>query len=301
MYKILLLTDFSAASRHAIAFTQALFADTAASFSLLHALPLEPDLSHNGAFLLAEQRESAEQALHDLQQSLTQPAVPSYHTYQKLVALGGPVGVVEQLLADEPFDLVVAGATGAGFSEFIGNVATGLVRHAATNVLVVPLSAPIRPVEQVVLATDYRSVNDAESLRFLTDLAARKAAALTLLTIENPAEPDSHSSEVNRRYVEKALENLSTLRYTIHDDEVRHGIYAYLDAHAVDLLVMLPHHKTMLDVLLTNSVTRSMAYHPRVPLLTLYDTVTVSTADVTQPAVSVQPSSLDSLSVATYL
>lgn len=76
--------------------------------------------------------------------------------------LGKPISVVEILLAGERFDLVV-GATSVGRAEFSGSVATGMIRAANMNVLVVPTTALIQPLERVVLATDYRSVNDAKS------------------------------------------------------------------------------------------------------------------------------------------
>lgn len=271
MYKILLLTDFSAASQHAMAFTQNLFADTAADFCLLHAFPIQPEVSYGGALLLAEQEETAERALQSIRQELTRQPEPPYHTYRTKVMPGGPLGVVDLMLAHEHFDLVVVGATGNGRSEFFGSVATGIIRMATTNVLIVPATAAIRPVEQMVLATDYRSVNDTGSFALLEDLASRKAAQLTVLTIENPRQPDAQASEPSRRYVLKALETIQTDTYTIHDTNVLQGINTYLDTHTVDLLVLLPHHKGFFDVLRNNSVTRSFAYHPRVPLLALYD------------------------------
>ncbi|MBO0935413.1 universal stress protein [Fibrella sp. HMF5335] len=274
MYKILLLTDFSAASRHAIAYAQALFSDTAANFCLLNAYPIEPAMEYGAAFLLAEGREAAEQNLHEFRQAVTETPQPDYHTYRTLVALGEPIDAVARLLETEHIDLIVVGATGAGNSERTGSVATGLLRLANTHVLVVPVTAPIRPLQQIVLATDYRSVNDAQSLVLLTDLASRKAALLTLLTIENPKKPDSQPTDASRRYVQKAFDGVQTDLYTIHDTDVRHGIQAYLDLHPVDMLVLLPHHKSLFDVLRKQSVSRSVAYHPPVPVLALYDELT---------------------------
>lgn len=271
MYKVLLLTDFSAASRHAIAYTQALFADTAVNFCLLHAFPFVPEEGYSGTFLLGEQIEAAEKSIKSLQRSITQQPVPAYHTYRSQVALGAPARAVEILLSQEYFDLIVVGATGSGKNEFFGSVATGMIREAKTNVLVVPASTSIRPTEQLVLATDYHSINDATSLRMLTDIASRQAALVTLLTIENPTRTDPHITEPSRQYVLKALENVLTETYIIHDDNVLHGINAYLKAHSVDLLVLLPHHKSIFDILTQKSVSRSIAFHPRVPLLALYD------------------------------
>ncbi len=272
MYKILILTDFSVASRHAIAYAQALFADTATDFCLFNAYPIEPALEYGAAFLLAEGRDAAEQNLHEFRESVTESPQPVYHTYRSLVALGEPVEAVARLLTMEHVDLIVVGATGSGHTERVGSVATGLLRQAATHVLVVPLTAPIRPLRQVVLATDYGSVNDAQSVVLLTDLVSRNAAELTLLTIDDPKHPEQQASTASRRYVERAFKAVQTTLYSIHDPDVRQGIKAYLDVHPqVDMLVLLPHHKGLFDLLRKQSVSRSMAYHPAVPLLALYD------------------------------
>lgn len=274
MHKILLLTDFSSTSQHAIHFAQALFADTATEFCLLNAFPLEPEVGFSGAFMLAEQRQLAEKSILELKRQILNKPVPDYHHYRTMVMMGGPVSAVKALLAEEFFDLIVVGATGSGHGELFGSVATDMVRSASSHVLVVPASAFIRPIRQIVLATDYRSVNDAGSFALLTDLAHRKAAQVTLLTIENPNQPNTHAAELSRKYVLNAFEQLQIETYTIHDDDVQHGINAYLDTHTVDLFVMLPHHKGFFDLLRNTSVTRPLAYHPRVPLLTLYDTTT---------------------------
>ncbi|GAB4048894.1 universal stress protein [Spirosoma litoris] len=271
MYKILLLTDFSAAAQHAILFTQALFAGTEANFCLLHAFPFVPEEGYSGSFLLGEQLESAEKSIQAQKRSLIQPSAPTNHTYRTKVALGSPERVIEVVLAEEHFDLIVVGATGAGRNEFFGSVATGMIRTASANVLVVPTTAYIHPITHIVLATDYRSVNNAESFSLLKDLTSRKAAKLTVLSIENPQAGKAVSSEVSRRYVLDALKDLQPTTYTLQDDDPRLGINTYLETHSVDLLVLLPHHKGLWDIISHNSVTRAMAFHPLVPLLTLYD------------------------------
>ncbi|QIP15141.1 universal stress protein [Spirosoma aureum] len=296
MYKILLLTDFSDASRHAISYTQALFADTAVDFCLLYACPIEPDIEYTGTMLIGERWKIGVMSLEELRLEMTQPSEPIYHTYRTLARMGEPVEILNQLLTkeNEQFDLVVMGATGTGWSELLGSVATDVIRKAKTNTLVVPISAPIRPVEQLVLATDYRCINDTVSLGMLIDIASRKAALITLLTIDNPGQPETHVSDSSRQYVLCALENVLTATYIIHDDNVLHGINTYLLTHTVDLLVTLPHHKRIFDVLAHKSITRTIAFRPTVPLLALYDEEILDT----QPTES---SSIEQIPFATYL
>ncbi|AUD04275.1 universal stress protein [Spirosoma pollinicola] len=271
MYKILLLTDFSAASRHALSFAQTLFADTATDFSLTNAFPFEPEMSYGGAFWLEEEQQETRKSLHHLKETMTQQPISSLHTYRTSIILGEPVQAVERLLEQEHFDLIVLGTTGAGRSSLFGSVATGMIRQVTTNVLVVPASVSIGPIEQIVLATDYRSVNHAESLVMLKEVACRKAAMVTLLTIKNAEEPVVVPTEISRQSVFNALANVQTESFEMHDDDVLHGINTFLDTHTVDMLVMLPHHTGLFDVLRNKSVSRAVAYHPRVPLLTLYD------------------------------
>ncbi|UFH57105.1 universal stress protein [Spirosoma sp. KNUC1025] len=292
--KILLLTDFSAASKHAIAYAQALFADTAADFCFLYACPIEPEMEYAGATLLAERWQAAEPKLVQLRAEMTQQPEPGYHTYRTLLKMGAPTEIVNQLQDEDPFDLIVLGASGSGWSEWMGSVATDMVREAKTNVLVVPAAAPIRPLEQLVLATDYRSINNTKSLTLLDDLASRKAAQLILLTIENPQRPGTHTPVPAREFVLAALDNVQTTTYTIHDDNVLHGINTYLKTHTVDLLVMVPHHKSLFDVLSRNSISRSIAFHPSVPLLTLYD-------EAIPPVTTNESSAIDEIPFATYL
>lgn len=271
MYKILLLTDFSDPARHAITFAQTLFNDTAAEFCLFYACPIEPEMEFAGATLLAERWQTAEKELKKLQTEMARQPEPPYHTFRAMAKMGAAVGLVNHLLTQEYFDLIVLGATGLGWSEVLGSLATNLVREAKTNVLVVPASAPIRLLKHIVLATDYRSVGNAESFAILCDLASRKAAQVTLLTIENPKQPTTHAPTESRAYVLEALKNIQTEEYVIRDDSVVHAINDYLGPHTVDLLVMLPHHKGLFDALLHRSVSRSVIYHPVVPILTLYD------------------------------
>lgn len=270
MKKILLLTDFSEVSKHAIRFAQALFKGVPAKFCLVNAYPLQGDLYGMGLLLEASQ-ENAGQQLYQLQKSLKQEDGPPYHAFRSLAVPGGPVGAVESILASEHFDFVVVGATGAGNSEWLGSVATALIRQLKTNVLVVPATAPIRPMQQVVLAADYQTIRPVHVLNPLKDLIRLRNAELTLLTIHKPDNPETLLSEISQDLLTDYFLDIRTHRYTLDDERVLHGIEGYLATHPADLLVTIPHQKGLFEALTGQSLTRQLAYHPRVPLLALSD------------------------------
>ncbi|MVM33931.1 universal stress protein [Spirosoma sp. HMF4905] len=275
MKKILLLTDFSAASEHAIHFAQALFSDATAQFCLVNAYPLEADTTYNTEVLAETYRQYAEENLKKLLHTIRGECVPAYHSYRGEIIPGWPVGAVEAILASESFDLVVVGATGKGNSEWIGSVATGLIRQLKTAVLVVPATAPIRPLSNIVLASDYQLRGETAVLKPLNELATFKNTQLTLLTIEDPDNRAAWPSVNEQAELLSYFDTIETDVYCIHDDDVLHGINSYLDTHTVDLLVTVPHQKGWLEALTGQSVSRHLAYRPRVPLLTLYDGVAI--------------------------
>ncbi|QIP13742.1 universal stress protein [Spirosoma aureum] len=271
MYKIVALADFSAASEHAIIFAQALLANTVADFYLVHTVEPQSTDRNVGIFKQAETPQSVAKSLQALKLTLMQQPVRTSHTYHTRVLTGNTDRAVENLLNQEHFNLIVIGLTDAGRHSFFGNQATEMIRHAKANVLIVPHMSFIQPLKQIVLATDYLSINTTQSLDFLNELTTQKAIQLTLLNIVNPDKPNLQPSESSRNYIQRALNTTKTDIYTIYDADTRHGLSAYLDSYQVDLLVMIPHHKSFFDLLTNNSLTRGMVSSLRVPLLTLYD------------------------------
>ncbi|RCR66775.1 universal stress protein [Larkinella punicea] len=278
MKKILLLTDFSEASKKAIHFAQALFDDTAAEFCLLHAYPLESDTMYGTTFLMEEAEQNAYRSLQEMLSELMANYHPPFHSYQIRTAPGSPIGAVEAALEQETFDYVVVGASGSGFMAVLGSVATGLVRHAKTNVLVVPHTTAIRPVREVVLATDSSTLQHVPCLEPLNELVTRKSARLTALSIVNSQTPKLVGEEFDdyNQRLAQVFDSVETGPYFILDDEVEHGINTYLTTHSVDLLVTVPHRKTLMDAVWNRSLTRRLAFRPPVPLLALYDPEPVS-------------------------
>ncbi|GAA4447409.1 hypothetical protein GCM10023189_03790 [Nibrella saemangeumensis] len=233
MKKILLLTDFSEASRKAIHFAQAMFSDVAAEFQLLHTYFVDTDGPYGAALFFQEAEKKARRDLNRLLAEVTTQPVPDYHKYTTRTYPGTTVGTVEWILTQEHFDYVVLGATGEGNNELFGSVATGIIRTAKTNVLVVPATASIRPLQQVVLATDYQSVNHLHSLRPLKDLLTVKSAGLTLLTIKGPEPAEPLSLDESRPFA-SYFDTVNTDTYFIRHDEVEKGIDEYLVTHSVD-------------------------------------------------------------------
>lgn len=266
MKKLLVLTDFSEASRHALDYARSFFSDTVADFHLLCVSPEATSLApYNPIYCHEASRTAYADQLNDILTQLRMQATTDWHTYRSSVCPGTWPDVIGKSLEMEPYDFVVMGSQQEGTITLFGHCAIALTRQLKANVIVVPANTPVGEIRRVVLATDFARLKNAKLLSPLKELVTLKGADLTLLSIDVPnkkairAEQELHI----RKFLAPIEPIISHLRATTASE----GIETYLTRNQVDLLVMIPVEKY-------DTGTRSWesrAYTPSVPVLTLYD------------------------------
>lgn len=265
MKKILLLTDFSEASKHALDFARAFFGDTVANFHLLCVYPPEFIRSYNPIYSHEASRTAYDDQLNDIVTTLRQEATTDWHTFRSLACPGVWIDVIERALKAETYDFVVMGSQKDGTNELFGTSAIALTRQLKANVLVVPVDALAGAVRRVVLATDFARMKNAKLLGPVKDLIVLKGSAFTLLTIDVP---DKNAIQVEQElHIRTFLKPIEPIISRIQALNPSEGIDTYLVGSQVDLLVMIPNYKDGTDTLTWESKT----YTPAVPVLTLYD------------------------------
>lgn len=272
MKKILLPTDFSKASEKAIHYALAMFDDTACEFTLLNTYTTntEPEIA---MYILDDLKKNAENLMENFLKGLRQFDNASYHTFKTEYMPVSAGSAVEILNQTNQYDLVVLGASGAGNNLFFGSVATDVVRNVTTNTLVIPTNAVIRPLKNVVMAVDYNQVSDFKVFDNLKDLLARKDAQLTLLTVLKDNQSADELEGLAKYGYHNCFSNIKINDYFIKNVDVEKGIKEFLEIHRADMLVMVSRHHSFLDVIFNRSITRKFAYHPSIPLLSIYDEV----------------------------
>lgn len=272
MKKILLPTDFSKASEKAIHYALALFNDTACEFTLLNTFGTyaQPEIA---LYLLEDLRINAENMMNRFLKGIKQFDNDSLHTFKTEFMPVSPESAIDILNQTNHYDLVVIGASGAGNNLFFGSVATDVIRNVQTNTLVIPANTSIDSVKNIALAVDYEQVSEFAVFENLKDLLTRKDAKLTFLTVlkdnQSPEQLDGLAKFEYHNY----FENNKTEDYYIKNEDVEKGIKEFLEFNRVDLLVMLSRHHSFFDVIFNRSTTRKFAFHPTVPLLSIYDEV----------------------------
>ncbi|MVM39382.1 universal stress protein [Spirosoma sp. HMF3257] len=269
MKKILLLTDFSEAAHKALQYARSFFSDTVADFHLLCAYPVEPDGFYSPKHVAETVHAAFVSQLRDVVKELHQQTNVDWHTFRSSAKPGKLIDIVREALDEEAYDLVVIGGKKDGTNELFGNSATQLIRQLNINVLVVPVDTDSKPIRSVVLAVDFANLKSCKLLCPVKEIVSLKGATLTLLTIDTPQKKSIRVEQEVR--IRQFLAPIEPTVAHLQSPDARKGIDDYLAGHPVDLLITIPKHKGLADILTGNSVTRSLAYMPPVPMLTLYD------------------------------
>ena len=272
MKKILLPTDFSKASEKAIHYALALFDDTACEFTLLHTYSTntEPEIA---MYVLEDLRNNAESLMKKFLKEIKKFDNESFHTFKTELMPLSVASAIEILNQTHNYDLVILGASGTGNSLLFGSVATDVVRNVHTNTMVIPTNISIQPIRNIVLAVDYQQVSNFSIFENLKDILTRKESKLTFLTILKDEDSPETLDGLAKYEYHNYFENIITEDYFIKNKDVDAGIKEFLEIHRVDMLVMVSRHHSFLDVIFNRSATRKFAFHPTVPLLSIYDEV----------------------------
>lgn len=270
--KILGLVDFSALSVNAAEYAAGLAEKLEAELVLLHVVFVEgfPRAEMLNSRLLEKAMEERAQLEGDrLMKQLEQSH--KGNVKMKFERLDGyPLEKeVEEYAVRNGVDLVVMGTKGAtGLKKVLmGTSATAVIGHSSIPVLAIPEHARFRQPRHIVYASDFSDLRN-ETAR-LVGLLGVFNATLHILHVGTADSPEPVD-------VVEAQERLrSELNYSKLNVEVmsRNGLVEsidrYLEKTDADLLAMFTHEHDFLDVLFGERVVREMAFHSRVPLLSI--------------------------------
>jgi nucleotide-binding universal stress UspA family protein len=271
MNTVLFPTDFSKNAQHAFRYAKAMAKGKRAKLILLYAYDL-PLIAPTSAFT------TRGQALHLIDQNLRDAALQQMEQYTNeldllgenyavLIKEGNAANVIAEFCLNEVIDLIVMGTKGKSDDrEFLmGSVTARLVGKVKIPVLSIPESAAIRPLKQVVFATNL-IYNSEDEIQKAINFAMVNSSSLTFLHIQTDIE--KNNSKLNE--LSKILEfnkNENVTLTVIQDNDVVHGIGHYLKDNDPDLLVLSTHTKSLYEKLFHKSIRKEMVLNSKVPLL----------------------------------
>lgn len=271
--RILLPTDFSKLSVIPVYYAAKLARKIEAEIILFHAVHVEAmpraSTSFQSGQLMNAMSENALADLEELAAKLKEDVGDDLK-----VSVQAEVGLpmreaLESFAVEHKIDLIIMGTKGAsGLKKVLmGSNTAAVISNTKIPVISVPEFAYFSNIHKIVYASDLQDVEN--EMEALLPFARLFDASIHLLHIAQPGSEPPAAAAV----LEKALiDNYQYPNIRVHileSDNVIETIDAFIAANGANILAMFTHKPTFFEKLFGQSVTREMAFHSNVALLTM--------------------------------
>lgn len=280
MKNILVLTDFSPEAGHAAAYAYSMAVELRADLTLCNAIKVPADTPlasfiswpiQQSGDLIKESDSQLKKLRSDLERSGREML------HKPKISVSNQTGtlkdVAENVLFDQFIDLTVMGAHGAGgISEFIlGSQSRYMIDNFNAPVMLVPLSAKIKPIKKIVFATDFHfTQSNKEFILQLVPLAKSFGAEIFISHIHSSDKESEGFDEMVNAFMFQICSEVESPRISyrsIGSFSTKNGLELLMSDGQMDMLVMVHRDKCFLSDLLIGSLTKRMASSIEFPLL----------------------------------
>lgn len=273
MKTILVLTDFSKLSK--VAVTHAIGIAKKMEAKMILASVINASSSSgtraNWKKLAKEMIKSAQQDADRLMAEIKKEQGNVEITYQSI--LGFPMAdMIDEFAIENKVDLIIMGTKGAtGLKKVtIGSNATAVIDNSSVPVIVVPGENTFKTIRNIVYATDNKNL--ATEIKTMVRFATFFNAAIHVIHVVK----DSTKKEMEE--LERNMSQVSNFNYpkisfhVLKSARTSSALDKFTIDNKADLLALFTHKLDFYEKLLGKSVTRQLAFHSTVPILTFNKT-----------------------------
>jgi hypothetical protein len=162
------------------------------------------------------------------------------------------------------------GITGASKIEevLIGSTATSVVKNTRIPVIIIPPNARCHQIEQVMLACDYKKVEESTPFEPIKKLLEATNAKLFVL---NVYQKQSNTSKTGQNRLSAMLQSFNPDFQNIDTTDFVRGINDFVETNNIVIIITIPHKHGLFEGLFRESHTKQLAFHSHVPLMCLHE------------------------------
>ncbi len=275
MKQIVVATDFSKLSSGAVQYAAQLAKFSKSSLVLLHVYSV-PVVMSEASVGMPSLEEVEKDCIKRLKRSVTLlktkfgARFPVSYECRCGFALEEISGYLKE---HKPF-LLVAGLQGSGYinDHLIGSITTQLIKKAACPVLTIGKNETYSHPKKIVLAYDLKDIENKSIFDPLKELiTAFKSKVLILNVFKTGHAIPSISEAAAGIEVDRLLGEVKHSFHYVQNNDVVEALNEFVEKQKANMVVMLPRKHSLLSSIMSGSQTKRMAYHSKVPLLSLHD------------------------------
>lgn len=263
MKTIIVCTDFSAAAEYAALYAVQLAKQMEASLLLVHVYQMPVTMTDFPVLMISAEdlKKNADAGLSGVKELVQK--TESGLVIETESRLGDVGEEIEDLCARRKPSLLITGSkTMSGFERFIfGDSTLSIVKHCNCPVIAVPEKAALSLPKNIALAIDLLH-KDEMAFDTITKIVNAFGAQLHVVHVETGEEEPAQRAEVMEN-----LRNIKASYHAVRQDDVTEGIQHFVDAQAIDLLVVLPHRHNLYERLFFKGHTQGMIQALPIPVM----------------------------------
>ncbi|MFY0605624.1 MAG: universal stress protein [Cyclobacteriaceae bacterium] len=170
-------------------------------------------------------------------------------------------------------DLIVMG-TRSDHSEIehmIGTRTTDILEMSSVPVIVVPEAATSFDLKKIGFAFDLTEIKNTKKLKLINELAKSYGSEILIFSIVSNSESITALKQKQLKTIKEEFEGVEVSARTIEGNDVINGINEFAEAHELDMIVLVPRHRSFFGKLFKPSVTKNIAVDSKTPLLSFHE------------------------------
>lgn len=272
MKTILVPTDFSKCAGNALAYALELAQRTEAEVRVVYVIYPNDGMNNNlyDAFWIEEYIEQRMHQLHDWAHGIQRRNKRLDIQLKVDCKIGFPVSAINDAAEDYNADLIVMGTTGASGMKglFLGSTAAGVMGAVKIPVLMIPEKATFKADIPFVFATDFKMRTSDLAKGVLSALVKHQASEFSVVHV---LKDDKQPAATAEQLLSKKLGDIVHHFKYLHNEDIAAALRTYCESVDAGMLIVVAHEHVLLHQLFFRSVSKALAHHIQIPMLSLHD------------------------------
>lgn len=280
MKKIVVLTDFSKLSKVAVSYAIGLAKAIEARIILISVINASssPKTLSNWKKLEGQMIKGAKADADLLIREVTAEAGEIEISYDSI--FGFPLAdMIDTFVVKNKIDFIVMGTKGAtGLRKaLIGSNAAAVIDKSSVPVMVVPGKAQFKSIRKIVYASDIQNLPG--EIKAVAQFARFFDASIDVLhVVQGHSKKEMEELERNMARILKEEQLIKTANYrkiqfhVLNSKNIPDAVDKFVSDQNTDVLTMFTHRLDFYEKLFDKSITRKLAFHSKVPMLTFNKT-----------------------------
>lgn len=276
MKRVILPTDFSENSLHAIYYALELLKEEECTFYLMNTYTpaiyqTEYVLHSPGQIGLGDvyQSESVEQ-LEELQKKLLQKFRNPNHSFMTHSAFNILVDEVVSMTENEKADLVIMGTQGASGAKeiFLGTHTVHVIKKSICPVIAIPAEFKSEMPSKILFPTDFEVSYDDEQMKAFLYMAKLSGSTVEILHIAS-GYGLTEAQQANKSRLEELLADIPHSFHELPSQAIIEGINKFQKEHDINMLVMIQNKHSFLEKLFIEPIIKKIGFHVTIPFMVI--------------------------------